>query len=210
VDWDGVWAHERPRRRALPTYPFQRRRHWVDLPATSSAAVPAGAGPSAGAGAGAEQAPMAPQPVVAAGIGAGVGCGDAPEASSPALEAIRRIWVELLGIPDVGPHDNFFELGGHSLLGTKIVARIRDALGAELPAGALFEYPTIADLAEAAERAATPSAGPPNAGTNGAGSPGDDLEITPDLLAEILALSPLELHEQIADERRRAETTDDH
>ncbi|HSS78378.1 MAG TPA: amino acid adenylation domain-containing protein, partial [Thermoanaerobaculia bacterium] len=30
VDWAGFWAGERRRRLALPTYPFERRRYWVD------------------------------------------------------------------------------------------------------------------------------------------------------------------------------------
>jgi amino acid adenylation domain-containing protein len=42
VDWSGFWAGERRRRVALPTYPFERRRYWVDpLPATA-ARKPAG------------------------------------------------------------------------------------------------------------------------------------------------------------------------
>ena len=30
VDWRGFYAHETRRRIALPTYPFERRRHWVE------------------------------------------------------------------------------------------------------------------------------------------------------------------------------------
>jgi len=30
VDWSGFYAHERRRRVVLPTYPFERRKHWVD------------------------------------------------------------------------------------------------------------------------------------------------------------------------------------
>ncbi len=30
IDWTGFWAGERRRRLALPTYPFERRRYWVD------------------------------------------------------------------------------------------------------------------------------------------------------------------------------------
>jgi myxalamid-type nonribosomal peptide synthetase MxaA len=63
-------------------------------------------------------------------------------------QAIAAIWQDLLGLPEVGVEDNFFELGGHSLLATKLVFRIHDLLGADLPLTALFDgEPTIARLA---------------------------------------------------------------
>jgi acyl transferase domain-containing protein len=40
VDWHAMHAHERLRRVSLPTYPFERRRHWIDRPVAGSAAAP--------------------------------------------------------------------------------------------------------------------------------------------------------------------------
>jgi phthiocerol/phenolphthiocerol synthesis type-I polyketide synthase E len=48
VDWEAVHAHERLRRIPLPTYPFERRRHWLERPTGDSAALAARAGASAG------------------------------------------------------------------------------------------------------------------------------------------------------------------
>jgi amino acid adenylation domain-containing protein len=42
VDWSGFWVGERRRRLSLPSYPFERRRYWVDpLPAAARAPQPA-------------------------------------------------------------------------------------------------------------------------------------------------------------------------
>jgi acyl transferase domain-containing protein/acyl carrier protein len=62
--------------------------------------------------------------------------------------SIAEIWQELLGIEQVGIHDNLFDLGGDSLLVIQIVSRIREILHIEVPLRAIFETPTIAELAE--------------------------------------------------------------
>jgi amino acid adenylation domain-containing protein len=64
-------------------------------------------------------------------------------------EAIARIWREVLEREQLSIHDSFFDLGGHSLLATRVVARIGEALGVELPLRRLFELPTVAQLAGA-------------------------------------------------------------
>jgi amino acid adenylation domain-containing protein len=66
---------------------------------------------------------------------------------TPIEEAVAAIWCELLRLDRVGVHDNFFELGGHSLLATRVIARLREVLEVELPLRALFQRPTIAELA---------------------------------------------------------------
>ncbi len=77
--------------------------------------------------------------------------------AAPASEAERKIasiWQSLLGIAEVGRHDNFFELGGHSLLATQVVSRLFETFGVALTLRALFEKPTVAELALAIEETA--------------------------------------------------------
>jgi acyl-coenzyme A synthetase/AMP-(fatty) acid ligase len=83
----------------------------------------------------------------------------APDARRPDLEegfvaprtaaeqAVADVWSRVLDLEKVGVHDNFFDLGGHSLLATQVVSRLRRAFGSDVPLRALFEAPTVAELA---------------------------------------------------------------
>ncbi|HSG38583.1 MAG TPA: condensation domain-containing protein, partial [Thermoanaerobaculia bacterium] len=81
--------------------------------------------------------------------------------ATPAEEIVASIWAETLELDHVSRNDDFFELGGHSLLAARALARVREALGADLPLRALFEASTPAALARAAEAAVHGVALPP-------------------------------------------------
>jgi acyl-CoA synthetase (AMP-forming)/AMP-acid ligase II len=67
---------------------------------------------------------------------------------------LAAIWTQVLGVERIGVHDDFFSLGGHSLLATQVISRLRESCGLDVELRAIFESPTIAELAERA--AATP------------------------------------------------------
>jgi amino acid adenylation domain-containing protein len=66
---------------------------------------------------------------------------------TPSEQSIADIYCEMLGVERVSVNDNFFELGGHSLLAIRVMSRIRDAFGVDLPFQTFFQKPTIAGLA---------------------------------------------------------------
>lgn len=84
-------------------------------------------------------APAMEKPQAAATAGA--------SALTPAEEALVAIWKDLFKIESVGVDDDFFDLGGHSLLAIKVMSRIREVFGVDLPVLELFEHSTIKAVA---------------------------------------------------------------
>ncbi|KFU81851.1 non-ribosomal peptide synthase domain TIGR01720/amino acid adenylation domain-containing protein [Amycolatopsis lurida] len=74
---------------------------------------------------------------------------------------VTAIWSDVLGVERVGVDDDFFELGGDSLLGIRVLARLRDTLGAEVPARLVFTAPTPARLALRLPESTAPQAAIP-------------------------------------------------
>ncbi|MES1243261.1 MAG: thioester reductase domain-containing protein [Acidobacteriota bacterium] len=141
VDWAGVHAGERRRKVALPAYPFQRQRYWVE-PGAELAAAPATI-----------EAPVHGRP--------GLRTEYAPP-RNPEEETLAGIWEEILGLRPVGIHDSFFELGGHSLLAPRVLRRVREAFGVDVPLARLLAEPTVAELAVAVRAPETAVEAPPD------------------------------------------------
>jgi amino acid adenylation domain-containing protein/non-ribosomal peptide synthase protein (TIGR01720 family) len=73
----------------------------------------------------------------------------APRSSIEAT--LAQIWADVLRVTQVGVHDNFFALGGDSILGIQVITRASQA-GLQLALKDLFQYHTIAELAQVASQ----------------------------------------------------------
>ncbi len=83
------------------------------------------------------------------GATAGVRTRPAYAAPTTAVEArIAEIWQELFGIEYIGVHEQFTDLGGHSLMAIKLVSALQEEFDIDIKPVAMFEFPTIAQLAD--------------------------------------------------------------
>ncbi|HZU46915.1 MAG TPA: amino acid adenylation domain-containing protein, partial [Mycobacterium sp.] len=67
--------------------------------------------------------------------------------ATPTEEILAGIYAQVLGVGRVGVDDSFFDLGGDSLSAMRLIATINKGLNAGLTVRAVFEAPTIAQLA---------------------------------------------------------------
>lgn len=78
---------------------------------------------------------------------------------TPLEEELVRIWSKVLRIDQIGVTQDFFSLGGDSVLAAQVAARLQSSRGVELSLVALFDAPTIAELAGRIEAGAGDAGG---------------------------------------------------
>jgi acyl carrier protein len=66
---------------------------------------------------------------------------------TPIEATLANIWAEVLSVPIISINDRFFELGGHSLAASQVISRVNQRFHLELSLKALFDAPTIAEMA---------------------------------------------------------------
>ncbi len=139
IDWPGLHANENRRRVDLPTYPFERKRHWVT------------AGRQLSPAAAVEQVPSveADEPSSAA-------ITDSDQKQTKKInratredveKVIIKTWIELLGVDQVSAHENFFELGGNSLSALRMISQLEKEFEKKLPLS-VFKIPTVNQLVD--------------------------------------------------------------
>ena len=165
LDWEAFGAAGERRRVSLPTYPFERRRYWVDpLPAGRH-----GARGKAVATAVAGEAVEIPDEERPERVALANGSHPRPALANPYVapqdeleQQIAAVLQEILGVDPVGLHDNFFELGGNSLAGVRVISRLKERLQVSVSEVSLYEAPTVAAMARliGVQRQEEPAAAP--------------------------------------------------
>lgn len=143
VDWAAFYQDEQRLRVTLPTYPFERKRYWIEPRKSSPAKIEAWKP----AGSRDQSLPEHSRPDLPDGYVA---------PSNETEEKLVTIWQQLLGVNKVGRNDSFFRLGGHSLVAINMAKRISESFNVEIPLKTTYEAPTIAEMAEYIRKAGNP------------------------------------------------------
>ncbi|MET0400809.1 MAG: beta-ketoacyl synthase N-terminal-like domain-containing protein [Cystobacter sp.] len=118
IDWSRFAEGQGCRKVALPTYVFDRRRHWI-----------------------------APQPRQAAAAPAPREAVNPPKSLQEVEVLVLGGWRALLGARELGAKDNVFDAGANSLLVGQFIEQVRTRGGLTLSVTDCYEEPTCAGLA---------------------------------------------------------------
>ncbi len=137
-----VYKGEVRSRLPLPTYPFEKRKHWIEPVDAFDFNVKNDISPKI----------CISEDFISKKHTTNNDFLDTNTQSLTLIQnSILQLWIELLGIEEIDITDNFFDLGGHSLIASQVINRINDLFKTDLPLGSLFDYPTVKDLSTVIE-----------------------------------------------------------
>jgi amino acid adenylation domain-containing protein len=154
VNWAAVHHGAKRRRVHLPTYPFDRKRYWIDEDPVKMIAQ----FQSRGGVLEFEPGPQEKLPVSGPGE-TPLPSGVVPIEDSDYVpprddleQAVAEVWQEYLGFERIGIHTDFFDINGDSLIATQLISRLQKLYPVEISLRLFFETPTIAELAGLVKR----------------------------------------------------------
>jgi acyl transferase domain-containing protein len=155
IHWPTFYSQEKRRRVALPTYPFERQRYWIEprkqvdesATAVQVATVHQSEPPSSQTltrhsveknSDSSSLAAFHPRPKLKTPY--------VPPATE--LEkSIAAVCARVLGVTEIGIDDIFFDLGGDSFMAVQVIAGLKKDMDIEVPVVTLYETLTIRSLA---------------------------------------------------------------
>lgn len=149
MPWASLWPSRSARRASLPTYPFARERHWVDIAVSDAAPAVVVATPAAIARVAEDAAPGTLYFYLPRDVSAPVDDGGMNR-----IEKIERFLKQEIAaqlgctVDDVSPDKDFLELGMNSIGVAELIIRTDRLLGVNLSPSVLFKHPHVGTLAE--------------------------------------------------------------
>jgi len=135
VDWRSLYINCYSPIVSLPSYPFERNSFWVQPQASNTSAttnkvisIEANTSTINEGRTETETLFVAPRNQVE--------------------QKLQAIWEKVFNLHPISIHDNFFEIGGTSLIAVDLFTKIDQTFKCHLGLVFLFQYPTIAELAE--------------------------------------------------------------
>ena len=169
---------------ALPGYPFERQRYWIERQDEEKASAPKKlvlkdwtSAPTDGEKLSTVSRSSPGRQVLAP--------------SNPLERQVADLWQQLLGTGDFDIRESFLELGGNSLMAVQLISRVRDLFEINVPIGEFLRAPTVIAMAESIALAQ---------------AQGGEMPGVEDLLSEIEALRVDEAAALLAKEPNRAES----
>ena len=164
VDWEAAFADAEPRRVRLPTYAFQRERHWIDSASAGASEAPVPAPETRVEPAPVDEHEPAAEPA-AGSFAARIAALPEQDRHNAVLDEVLAQVAVVLGhssTDEIDPRRTFKELGFDSPATVELRNRLVAATGLRLGASLVFDHPTPAQLAETVLAKATgrPEVGP--------------------------------------------------
>ncbi len=139
LDWDALHAGERRRRVVLPTYPFERKRYWIEPSALATGAAAVASATSLTAIRVAPTTAIAPAPPTQEPVVTTTSL--PPPRPQERLAALREMFEEVTGLDlaDADPSASFMDLGLDSLFLTQAALQVQKSFAVKVTFRQLME-----------------------------------------------------------------------
>ena len=131
IQWEELYRKENRKKVAIPVYPFEKRRCWIEISEVSKENV--------------VPAKQVEQENVSAEVKL-TGSENGEYTQTQIL--LAQIWGTVLGYKEISIDEDFYELGGDSIIATNIANRAAKQIDASLSTADILAFTTIKELSE--------------------------------------------------------------